>query len=404
MDNGTKLRTFRDAAHSGQGSFFFKTQGGADAGPGLLDVALSGLDFVPFTPGILSFRTSRDSDRRCGFTLLELLVSVAVLAILLVVVAQAVSGTGAVWKRTSNKGEQFREGRAALESISRTLSQATLNPYWDYLRTSVTAPPTGYIRQSELRFLSGPASALGLGGNRFSHGMFFQSPLGLTSTPATTAGLQRLLNTCGYFIEFGSDASFRPSFLGSLPERYRYRLVEMRQPSDQLTIYNFTSGADATGQPKALAYTGREWCLSPLSASNPPVQVLAENIVAMVVLPQLSEADQTANGLTPASLAPDYLYDSSGDGQKSANALLGSKNQLPPVIEVKLVAIDEASARRCDKGSAIPDYGAGTLFDTDAVNIAQRLADLETALRAKGISYEVLTAKIAVPGSKWSAP
>ncbi|MFZ4775068.1 MAG: Verru_Chthon cassette protein C [Terrimicrobiaceae bacterium] len=353
----------------------------------------------------LSFRKSRDRRRRGAFTLLELLVSVSVLAILLVVVAQAVSGTGAVWKRTSNKGEQFREGRAAIESISRTLSQATLNPYWDYQRTSVTAPPTGYIRQSELRFLSGPASALGLGANRFSHGVFFQAPLGLTSTPATTAGLQRLLNTCGYFIEFGSDASFRPSFLGSrMPERYRYRLVEMRQPSDQLTIYNFTSGADATGQPKALAYTGREWCLSPLSASTPPVQVLAENIVAMIVLPQLAKADQTAYGLTPSSLAPAYLYDSSGDGQKSTNSLLGSKNQLPPVIEVKLVAIDEASARRCEKGSAIPDYGAGTLFDADADNITQQLADLETALRAKGISYEVLTAKIAVPGSKWSAP
>ena len=43
--NGAKLRTFWDADHSGQGSSFFKIQGGADACPGLLDGAPSGLKF-----------------------------------------------------------------------------------------------------------------------------------------------------------------------------------------------------------------------------------------------------------------------------------------------------------------------------------------------------------------------
>jgi hypothetical protein len=36
-----ELRPLRDAAHSGQGSSFSKTQGGADACPGLVDVAPS---------------------------------------------------------------------------------------------------------------------------------------------------------------------------------------------------------------------------------------------------------------------------------------------------------------------------------------------------------------------------
>jgi Right handed beta helix region len=46
--NGAKLSGDRDAAHSGQCPSFFKTQGGADACPGLLDVAPSGLNLAPF--------------------------------------------------------------------------------------------------------------------------------------------------------------------------------------------------------------------------------------------------------------------------------------------------------------------------------------------------------------------
>jgi len=49
--DGTPFMTVGDAAHSGQGSSFSKTQGGADACPGLLDVAPSGLNLAPFAAG-----------------------------------------------------------------------------------------------------------------------------------------------------------------------------------------------------------------------------------------------------------------------------------------------------------------------------------------------------------------
>ena len=48
--NGAQLRTYGDAAHSGQRSLFPKTQGGADACPGLLDAAPSGPDFGAARP------------------------------------------------------------------------------------------------------------------------------------------------------------------------------------------------------------------------------------------------------------------------------------------------------------------------------------------------------------------
>ena len=110
---------------------------------------------------------------------------------------------------------EFRQARDGFDAISRRLSQATLNTYWDYDDPNV---PTRYIRQSELRFLSGPteglAGATG-GGRRWpTHGLFFQAPLGVSQPGADElTGMTTLLNSWGYFIEFGSDTAFRPDIL-----------------------------------------------------------------------------------------------------------------------------------------------------------------------------------------------
>ncbi len=344
--------------------------------------------------------------RRCrGFSLLEVLISTAVLAIVLVIVMQVVGGTGTIWKGTTGRAEQFREGRSAIEALTRTISQATLNPAWDYDRTSSTAPPTDYLRQSELRFTSGPSSALGLGANRFSHGIFFQAPLGLTRDSNKYAELGNVLNTSGFFIEFGSDASYRPDFLdGAIPERHRFRLVEMRQPAEELTIYEYTSGADGMGQPKAITYTGKDWYQGPLGATVPPTTVLAENVIAMVILPKLSQADQDALGVDSDGLAPDFFYDTSALGAGSTHVALSSRNQFPPLVEIRLVVIDEASAGRFENGSAVPDYGVGDLFETDAGSVDDQMLVLEERLRDLNISYEILSVTIAVTGAKWSMP
>lgn len=342
-------------------------------------------------------------DRR-GFSLLEVLVSTAVLAIILVVVLQVIGGTGSIWKGTTGRAEQFREGRSAVDALTRAIGQATLNPAWDYERVSLTAPPTGYLRQSDLRFISGPSSLLGLGAARFSHGLFFQAPLGLTRNPGTYVELGNVLNTCGFFIEFGSDATYRPDFLnGVVPERHRFRLVEMRQPSDELTVYEFTSGANG-GIPKASSYTGKDWYQQPLGAAVPPTTVLAENVIAMVVLPRLSPADQVELGGGSGALAPGFLYDTSAEGAGLVNPALSSRNQLPPLLEIRLVVIDEASARRHENGSAVPDYGVGDLFHASAGTVDDQMLSLEERLRSRNISYEILTATVAVTGAKWSMP
>ncbi len=116
------------------------------------------------------FRRSR------GFTLIELLVSVAILALLLLIIASIIDATRRTWGYASGRIEEFRGAREAFEAITSKLSQATLNPYWDYNDPN---DPTSYARQSELRFLSGPASSILSNSAAKTHGVFFHRSLGL---------------------------------------------------------------------------------------------------------------------------------------------------------------------------------------------------------------------------------
>ena len=81
-----------------------------------------------------------------GFTLVEVLVSMAVLALILGLLLGITSHTQKTWLRSQANGEQFQSARAGFERLSRHLSQAILNTYWDYERDQTTGFPTRYIR------------------------------------------------------------------------------------------------------------------------------------------------------------------------------------------------------------------------------------------------------------------
>ena len=97
--------------------------------------------------------------KRAAFSLIELLISLAVLSVLVVLAASLIGTIQDVWKRSSARTEQFRSARQALETISARLSQATLNPYW-VVQTNASGVPVRYERQSDLRFLTAQAPTL----------------------------------------------------------------------------------------------------------------------------------------------------------------------------------------------------------------------------------------------------
>ncbi len=359
----------------------------------------------------------------------------AILILLMLILLSMTNATQRTWTNTTGRVEQFREAREAFESMTHRVSQATLNTYWDYQYSSTTSGtvPESYIRQSELRFISGPNLSGSATSNppRPGHSIFFQAPLGFVSN-STYQGFNNLLNTWGYYVEFADDSSL-PPFVSTLyaahnKHRYRYRLMEMMEPSDSLSLYQYTSGNGKyqtnqpnnplymTGTGAPVGYTGMEWFTVPLGNSSPK-RAIADNVIALVILPKLTPSDEkeVTPNYTDASLAPNYTYDSTSIGAASSGAAvdienLDSKNQLPPVVQVTMVAVDEASySRFYSNQTTPPDFGLGTLFQNvgDTQNpanagYAQDLNTLESTLQSKKLNYRVFTTNVSIKGAKWS--
>ncbi len=381
--------------------------------------------------------------RASGFTLVELLVSMGIISLLLLILVQMTNQTSRLWMQTSGKVEQFRAAREAFESMTRNLSQATLNTYWDYDNPTV---PKRFIRQSELRFISGPMT----GGSLHlatttppspkawpGMGTFFFAPLGVTGD-TTATGLPNLLNTVGYFVEFDTDRNLQPSFLqGIVSERYRFRLMEMRVPSEKVYIYNRTSGLSGANSAN-LTYAGKEWFnnflinpVSPTAANPTTVRVIAENVISLILLPHLSpkdEKDRLTNNLTEP-LCRDYYYDStyfnslsSPSSPPASEAPRYSSNdpginptaQLPPVMQVAMIAIDEPSAQRLAtiNKTAMPDLDSTDNLFQDSTKLFDDpatpdpgdgdLHKLEKFLINQKLSYRTFSAGVAIRGAKWS--
>ncbi len=348
-----------------------------------------------------------------AFTLVELLLSTAIIGLLMLVLLAMTDQTSLTWRRTTAKIEQFQQARSGFESMTRKLSQATLNTYYDYfdasgnsLKTSVGTGfvPKTYGRQSELRFISGPMKSFALSGNLPTHGVFFQAPLGFVDDGANAA-MDNLLNTWGYFVEVGGDEGSLPTFLnGRVPARWRSRLVELMQPAERMSVYSLKG--NETGA------AARAWFADAFKANPRPTRVLAENIVALVVLPRLARTEElarTAAGKQP--LAPQYAYDST---KTNSDPEINPKNQLPPVVQVTMVAIDETSASQLAQrfpNSATLGLGMSSLFlssaklEDDAGTAAPGdgdLAELEKQLVGLRAAYRVFTTNVTIRGAKWS--
>jgi uncharacterized protein (TIGR02599 family) len=328
--------------------------------------------------------------RSSAFTLVEVLVSMAVIVILMLLLVQTTDAVRKTTSRTTGKIEQFREARDAFESITRRLSQATLNTYSDFNPKVTGTDATKYARASELRFISGNAETL-IGGAiskpHPGHAVFFQAPFGFVNGP-TYSGMAGLLNTWGFFVEWGSDQDQRPPFLpGSIPLKWRFRLMELMEPSEDLAIYKYTSGKSGSGNySKSWDYTGKEWFQDSLARTDPVrVRPIAENIILLGLLPMVAprDAEQPHGGAedgTSTDIAPNYSYDSSVVGSASISSL----NQLPPLVQVFMIAVEEKSfARYLDAHGGgeggMPELGLNGIL-TDAT-FTTRKADIERVVK-----------------------
>lgn len=378
--------------------------------------------------------------RIAAFTLVELLVSVVLLTLIIGVVLQMSDQTSKIWRDSAAKIQAFQEARAGFEAMTRKLSQATLNTYYDYYdsakqpRTALSGTPLAnfnpatYDRISDLHFISGQAGTLLKKSPQTiatqTHAVFFQAPLGYS---VAYRELDNAINPCGYFLQFEDAAAALPDHVVNAPSyqaRYRFRLMEMMQRTERSGIYD----------PAAL--TKNDWFVKNAPTAS---RVLAENVVALVLMPKLSPREDDPAGLGKGvSIAPNYNYnsrialgettDSSWPGATPAfppdqfatyptglppvNA--SRHHQLPPSMRVAMIVLDETSASRLQGTTtqvpAAIDLSTTALF-TDAAQFAADLQAVEDICNARPgnltgnrqkLTYRVFNTEIIMREAKWS--
>lgn len=389
---------------------------------------------------------------------MEMLVSIAILTIILAVLAQVTSALEVSVTQTTSAVHEFEAARDAFEVMTRRISQATLNSYNDVPPAATQLTVIGYTRASELRFISGPASAsnagaslAGTSGPLFgsitnpyhpSHAIFFQAPLGKMSSTASASlsSLTQAMNTCGYYIEWNNDSSVSgglnivPPFISNYAPRWRYRLMEMIEPSDSLTIYKDTSGIfsgsgaqEGSYIPNLWHYRDMDWFQTPCQHSSTAgsnqyecARPIADNIICLAFLPMVAPQnasnpqggaiDGTSTDLmTSPSGAAGYVYDTSPPPSGSSTLPI-SMNQLPPMVYVMMVAVDEnsfsryqalrgtASMSAAPSNLALDSPGANQSFLTTSTYSARQndISNLVTALNANHIRYRIFSTSVTL--------
>ena len=355
-----------------------------------------------------------------------------ILVLILGIVFSVLSGAVGIWQRSNTKIDTFQNARAAFDIITRRLSQAKLNTYWDYYSTnSANTPnfisyrsaqtntastfiPNAIGRNSDLDFVCGQAAASGsstesLIGSSLppnytaaaTHAVFFAASTGLTATTAYQP-MPQLLTACGFFVAFGSNLASHPAIL-STTQTYRWRLLEVSSPTESLQIFNTSSG--------------HGWFTAPIAAGQ--VRPLADNIIALVVWPRLAPLNNPTTSLLNdplgTNVAPNYSYDSWTTHNWAGTPLVQPVQacQLPPTVQVTMVAMDEASAVRLQNSSTLQSTIATALsglFLTTSpnanqavLNYASDLATLEARLVANHITYRTFSTTVVLPESQWNA-
>jgi len=382
-----------------------------------------------------------------GFTLVEILLATTIFLLLMAVALRIFSQTSQIWQRSTEEAKAFQSARLGFDLMTRNLSQATLNSYIDYVDINNNFPaaagttgtnkydgnPQRYARQSDLHFYLGYSGlSVGFGTPvpkttgtmpgtiNTGEAVFFQFPGGYTtgtniSGALTYANMDRLMNACGYYVQFSDESSLRPpsgpgQTFPNLPlQKYRYRLMQMLQPTEMNRVYS-------SGTNPSAWFTGTN-----VTQMACPI---ADNVVALFVRP-LDPADPTlCKDLYKYDSHPAVAWDASGKPIYKAGLTAAvppiqptTENQLPPMIQVTMVAIDELSAKHLaitsgtNQPTIIQNTLAGLatapgvtnpgLFGTPT-NLEKCVTYVEKIFQANHINYRIFSTTVPIRESKWT--
>jgi uncharacterized protein (TIGR02599 family) len=396
------------------------------------------------------------------------MVSSALLVFIMVLVLSTVEQTQKVWSRAASKVSQFQSARNAYDSLTRRVSQATLNTYYRAFDQDIKTESAQltYTRESELQFFTGPTSQVvsspllpGISGDVErsypTHSIFFAAPLGFTSERDTSISgayvprfrnLTSALVMTGYFIEYGEDPDVPKKLrdAGLIKSKKRFRLMELDVPTEKVALYqrpldpkaddrrylndpqilnvnkeHYIGNVDRTRQ-QTSGWIRPLWMAEGLDRVSSKegsgdtafhfrhARVLAENIVGLIILPKVAQKDREVPGRLD-DLAPFFKYDSwrilaTDPSWKQRAARF---NQLPPIVSVTMIAIDEPSAQRvADRyKDELPDWSDGLFLRAGSEQeFRDEIADFEKRLATDPTkpAYRTFSTDVVIRGSKWS--
>ncbi len=356
--------------------------------------------------------------QQAGFSLMEVLLSTAILAIIMVGLMTAMGTVQRTFVTSRGKTHEFREARQAFELLTRTLSQATLNTYWDYYYAGTksnvppatgSSAPSGYVRQSELQFLVGAAADLvskkATPATHPGHAIYFQVPAGLMAD-GRSAGT--LLNARGYAVRFGSDEENRPPFLREydIATHWRYQLVEYRPPSER------SEGGGSIQQGNMIYAKPTTWFQEDADSNT---RVVADNILLLLFSARVADSVASATKQSPWHIAPQYRYNSLDTDNSTAGidsvrvsadgkVYQGTQHLLPPTVMVTLVVAEETSFQRWINGRQNHEVDilteAGAPF-AEASRYEHDIDMLKAYLNRQKLNYRVFSTSVALRNARW---
>ncbi len=307
-----------------------------------------------------------------GFTLLEVMVSVGILSMILFAVFGLLNITSRTYRQTTTKVDALESGRAAFDALGRGLRQAVLNSYYGY---DDPAAPQAYKLKSHLHFVCGRRDQLGIGGNgtNASHAVFFQAPLGMADGVELQSS-NLLLNSLGYYLEFGDDP-LRPGVLDDkVPRKNRYRLFQYQAPRENMKVYEHTVKTESDVLISAEDFDGFDWFRGDILTGRNR-HLLADNVVALAILPVAAGGE-----------AGDFLWNSR-DGTSEA-----SHHKLPAALKVVMAVIDESSAEHLGASAgALPEnlFTDPDAFDDDVQRLEDHFVGMSPPVEVRVFQTEI---------------
>ena len=351
-------------------------------------------------------KTFQKTDTRSAFSLIELMVAMGILTILMLMMTVLLDQIQKSWRFSESRISQFREARVAFDLMAKNVGQAYLNTYWDMV-VNEKGDIERYAPTSELHFITmnDVSSALPATATQqpSGHAVFFQAPLGFSTE---YRNLNSLFNARGYFVSFGSDKRFKPSFVKS-PDRYRFRLMEFRPPAEANQV--FQDGKDERDKGEEQEFD--QWYKQALSVGEGDFEShlnpLAENILTIIISPRDSLEDAGASrNQNFSTIAPTYAYNSNDPTRvKDPDDEFSSfAQQVPPLIRVTMVAIDETAAVQNESGSSMPQEIVGPLgrLFKQTQNFSQDIQELSRHLDEKKINHKVFSTMVLLRSGKWT--